>query len=206
MKITPIAGAVALLAGLTIVPAGSTVRPAAATGAARPHPAVPRAGALAALSPDVAGGKGRAAVLACAVGTPPGSPIVFTPPVGLVPGRVAARGALWLSGCRGKPGRLRSGWASLRAEGEASCAAVRGMRGHATITWYDATGRPVGSSRLRIRNDELGAAGALLTGRVTGGPLDGRRARGGIAPEGGVLGCAVGGLGAMPGTGRIEFG
>ncbi|WP_049571385.1 hypothetical protein [Nonomuraea sp. SBT364] len=183
MKVTPIAGAAALLAVLSTAPAGATIESTAAAAAA------PRAG-----------------VLTCAVGTPPGSPIVFTPPVGLVPGKVAARGALWLSGCRGTPARLRSGWASLRAAGQASCAAVRGMRGRATVTWYDATGRPVGSSRLRIGNDELGTAGALLTGTVTGGLLDGRRSRGGIAPEGGVLGCAMGGLGAMPGTGRIEFG
>jgi hypothetical protein len=192
MNVTPIAAALVVLVAAPFTQA-IPARPGAAGHT--PQPARTTAAAP----------QARAVTLSCAVGTPPGSPVTFTPPVTLVPARVTARGALWLSGCRGRPSRLRSGWVRLRATGQVSCAAARDVRGSAAITWYDASGRPVGSSRLRVGGGDLGPGGALLTGRVTGGPLDGRRSRGGVTAEAGVLGCAMTGIADMPGTGRISF-
>ncbi|MFC7593372.1 hypothetical protein ACFQYP_63970 [Nonomuraea antimicrobica] len=77
------------------------------------------------------------------------------------------------------------------------------------ITWFDATARPVGTSRLRVRADRLVAqhpADTLLTGTVSAGWLVGERVRGGITPATAILGCATRGMAALPGTGRITFG
>jgi hypothetical protein len=151
----------------------------------------------------------RAVTLACDVGTPPGSPPTFVPALTLMPGQVTVRGALWLSGCHGSRPRLRSAWITLRATGQASCAGARGLRGVATITWYNAAGRPIGSSKLRTRGGDLAdrsAGGGLLTGTVTSGPLAGRRSRGGITSADSVLACAMRGTGAVSGAGRVTFG
>jgi hypothetical protein len=149
------------------------------------------------------------ATLACDVGTPPGSPPAFVPALRLMPAKVTVRGALWLSGCRGSRPRLRSAWITLRAAGQASCAGTRGLRGVATITWYDAAGRPIGSSKLRTGGGDLAdrsAGGGLLTGMVTSGPLAGTRSRGGITSSDSVLTCAIRGTGAISGAGRVTFG
>lgn len=147
--------------------------------------------------------------LACDVGTPPGSPPTFVPALTLMPGRVTVRGALWLSGCHGSRPRLRSAWIILRATGQASCAGTRGLRGVATITWYDAAGRPIGSSKLRTGGGDLAdrsAGGGLLAGTVTSGPLADKRSRGGITSSDNVLTCAMRGTGAISGAGRVTFG
>jgi hypothetical protein len=126
-----------------------------------------------------------------------------------MPGRITVRGALWLSGCHGSRPRLRSAWITLRATGQASCAGTRGLRGVATITWYDAAGRPIGSSKLRTGGGDLAdrsAGGGLLAGTVTSGPLAGKRSRGGITSSDNVLTCAMRGTGAISGAGRVTFG
>ncbi|MGN9781029.1 hypothetical protein ACTMTF_06355 [Nonomuraea sp. ZG12] len=203
------AGVMAALS-LTAVPArphaatfltGVPARPQTATSLTA-TPAQPRTTAFIPAAP-------RAVTLACDVGTPPGSPPTFVPALTLMPGQVTVRGALWLSGCHGSRPRLRSAWVTLRATGQASCAGARGLRGVATITWYNAAGRPIGSSKLRTRGGDLAdrsAGGGLLTGTVTSGPLAGRRARGGITSADSVLACAMRGTGAVSGAGRVTFG
>ncbi|MEV0387833.1 hypothetical protein [Nonomuraea sp. NPDC050643] len=154
----------------------------------------------------------QATALACAVSTPSGRPLVFSPRVGLTPRRVTARGHLELTGCTSPDGSatfLRSGWASVRADAQASCASARQVRGRAVITWFGVTGRPLGTSTLRIRADRLVAqqpADTLLTGDVSAGRLLGKHVRGGITPPAAILGCATQGMAALPGHGRITFG
>ncbi|WP_336206689.1 hypothetical protein [Nonomuraea sp. LPB2021202275-12-8] len=167
------------------------------------------AGVVAALSLTIGPAQARPATLTCDVGTPPGGPPTFAPRLGLMPGKVTVRGALWLSGCHGSRPRLRSAWVTLRGAGHASCAGARDLRGTATITWYNTIGRPVGSSTLRTRGNDLavrGPGGGLLTGTVTSGPLAGERSRGGITPTDTVLTCAMRGTGAISGGGRVDFG
>ncbi|MGW4800117.1 hypothetical protein ACWEPC_47640 [Nonomuraea sp. NPDC004297] len=176
------------------------------------------------LGPWAADGDGRAgrakprprsapaAALSCAVATPAGRPLEFTPKVGLTPRRVEARGLLELTGCASPDGTaplLRSGWGTVKATVEASCTSARHVRGSAVITWFGASGRPVGTSRLRVRADRLVAqrpVDSLLTGTVAAGWLAKSRVRGDITPAAAILGCAANGMSSIPGRGRIEFG
>ncbi|MFC4122680.1 hypothetical protein [Nonomuraea zeae] len=152
------------------------------------------------------------AALTCAVATPSGRPLAFAPRVGLTPRDVAVRGNLQLTGCASPDGsapQLRSGWVSVQATAQVSCASARQVRGTAVITWFGAAGRPLGTSKLRIRADRLATqhpADALLTGRVAAGPLTNERVRGGISPATAILGCATRGMSTLPGSGRITFG
>ncbi|MFG1706419.1 hypothetical protein ACFLIM_24795 [Nonomuraea sp. M3C6] len=154
----------------------------------------------------------RPSALACEVATPSGRPLTFTPRVGLTPQRVTAHGNLQLTGCVSPDGSatyLRSGWVTVKATAQASCTSARHVRGNAVITWFGATGRPVGTSELRIRANQLATqspADSLLTGTVTAGPLSDERVRGGITPATALLGCATQGMSALPGDGRITFG
>ncbi|GAA1679107.1 hypothetical protein GCM10009733_089940 [Nonomuraea maheshkhaliensis] len=153
-----------------------------------------------------------AAALTCAVSTPAGRPVTFAPKVGLTPRRVTARANLELTGCSSPDGSaafLRSGWAVVKAGAHASCTSARQVRGRAVITWFGADGRPVGTSRLRVRADRLVAqrpADTLLTGDVAAGWLVGERVQGGISPATALLGCATRGMSALQGDGRITFG
>ncbi|MGW3348125.1 hypothetical protein ACWDA3_32955 [Nonomuraea rubra] len=159
-----------------------------------------------------AGGAPAPAALSCAVATPAARPLVFEPEVGLTPRPVQARGHLELTGCTSPDGTatfLRSGWGSVRATARASCTSARQVRGSAVITWFGANGRPVGTSRLRVRADRLVAqrpADTLLTGTVSAGWLAKERVRGGISPATALLGCATQGMATLPGSGRIVFG
>ncbi|MFI6636240.1 hypothetical protein ACIBI7_45785 [Nonomuraea fuscirosea] len=152
-----------------------------------------------------------AAALTCAVSTPAGRPVTFAPKVGLTPRRVTARADLELTGCSSPDGSaayLRSGWAVVKAEARASCTSARQVRGRAVVTWFGADGRPVGTSRLRVRADRLVAqrpADTLLTGDVAAGLLVGERVQGGISPATALLDCATRGMAALPGNGRITF-
>ncbi|MGR6915275.1 hypothetical protein ACU635_13605 [[Actinomadura] parvosata] len=157
-------------------------------------------------------GAAQAVALSCAAATPAGRPLVFEPKVGLTPRRVEARGHLELTGCTSPDGSataLRSGWASVKATAQASCTSARQVRGSAVITWFGTNGRPVGTSRLRVRADRLVAerpADTLLTGSVTAGRMAGERVKGGISPATALLDCATQGMAALPGSGRITFG
>lgn len=157
-------------------------------------------------------GPARTAALTCAVTTPSSRPLTFAPNVGLTPRSVAARGNLQLTGCTSPDGSaafLRSGWASVKATAQASCTSARHVRGSAVITWFGVTGRPVGTSKLRIRADRLVAhhpADTLLTGSVAAGWLVGERVSGGITPTSAILGCATRGMGTLVGDGHIAFG
>ncbi|MET7337233.1 hypothetical protein [Nonomuraea sp. NPDC005650] len=150
--------------------------------------------------------------LTCAVATPSERRLAFTPQVGLTPRRVAARGNLQLTGCAspdGSAAALRSGWVAVKASAEASCTSARQVRGGAVITWFGSDGRPVSTSRLRIKADRLATqhpADALLTGTITAGALKGERVRGGLSPTTAILGCAARGMSTLPGSGRIIFG
>ncbi|PZG16795.1 hypothetical protein [Nonomuraea aridisoli] len=150
-------------------------------------------------------------VLVCDVATPLVRPLGFTPPVRLVPGRVAVRGNFELTGCA-SAGRsaasLRSGWAVLKATAQASCTSVRQVRGSVLVTWFDVTGRPAGTSKVRLRADRLVArhpAEALLDGAVTAGRLTGARVHGVLAAPATLLGCATAGTTTLSGAGRITF-
>ncbi|GAA4912139.1 hypothetical protein GCM10023334_011480 [Nonomuraea thailandensis] len=137
---------------------------------------------------------------------------MFEPEVGLTPRHVQARGHLELTGCTSPDGTatyLRSGWGSVRATAQASCTSARQVRGSAVITWFGVNGRPVGTSRLRVRADRLVAqrpADTLLTGTVAAGRLAKERVSGGISPATALLGCATRGMATLPGSGRIVFG
>ncbi|MDX3104917.1 hypothetical protein ACIBO5_29565 [Nonomuraea angiospora] len=150
--------------------------------------------------------------LTCVVATPSERPLAFTPRIGLTPRRVAARGNLQLTGCTspdGSAASLRSGWVTVKAGAVASCASARDVRGSAVITWFGGDGRPVGTSRLRIKADRLATqhpADALLSGTVAAGALKGERVRGGLSPAAALLGCATRGTSALPGNGKITFG
>ncbi|UBU11681.1 hypothetical protein [Nonomuraea gerenzanensis] len=164
-------------------------------------------------SPDAFGARAaEKGALSCAVATPAARPLVFEPKLGLTPRRVAARGHLELTGCTSPDGTaalLRSGWGSVKATAQASCTSARQVRGSAVITWFGANGRPVGTSRLRVRADRLVArrpADTLLTGTVAAGWLAGKPVKGGITPAMGLLGCATQGMATLPGSGRIVFG
>ncbi|MET8865018.1 hypothetical protein ABZW11_18935 [Nonomuraea sp. NPDC004580] len=157
------------------------------------------------------GERARSGALTCAVSTPSGRPLTFVPRVGLTTRRISARGYLEFTGCTSPDGSatfLRSGWVNVKATAQASCATAHRVRGTARITWFGATGRPAGTSKLGIKADRLVArhpADTLLTGTVRTGWLAGRRARGGIAPPTAILGCAASGLHAYPGHGTITF-
>ncbi|MFG1700553.1 hypothetical protein [Nonomuraea sp. NPDC049309] len=150
--------------------------------------------------------------LTCAVSTPSEHPLTFTPTVGLTTRRISARGYLELTGCTSPDHSapfLRSAWVNVKATAQASCATARRVRGTAVITWFGATGRPAGASKLAIKADRLVArhpADTLLTGTVRTGWLAGKRVAGGIAPPTAILGCAASGLHAYPGHGTITFG
>ncbi|WP_344488912.1 hypothetical protein [Nonomuraea monospora] len=171
------------------------------------------AAGLSASGPWVAGASAAADVaLSCAVATPADRPLVFEPKVGLAPRRIEARGHLELTGCTSPDGTatlLRSGWGTVKASAQASCTSARQVRGSAVITWFGVNGRPVGTSRLRVKADRLVAqhpADTLLTGTVAAGWLAKERVRGGITPATALLGCATRGMAALPGSGRIVFG
>lgn len=168
--------------------------------------------AVAAVAGPLSPAPAQTTALTCAVSTPSSRPLTFTPKVGLTPRHVAARGNLQLTGCTSPDGSaafLRSGWASVKATAQTSCTSARQVRGSAVITWFGVTGRPVGTSRLRVRADRLVAhhpADTLLTGVVAAGWLVGERVRGGITPTTAILGCATQGMGVLVGDGRITFG
>ncbi|MEU8319855.1 hypothetical protein AB0C33_15960 [Nonomuraea sp. NPDC048881] len=177
---------------LRVTRAGAAVRPEAAT-----HPR--------AASAD------RSA-LSCAVSSPAGRPLTFSPRIGLTAKPVSARGNLQLTGCLSADGSapyLRSGWVTLKSVGRASCASARQVHGTARITWFGLDGRPVGTSEVRTRADRLATqspADSFLTGTVVSGPLDRERVRGTITPAMGLLACATGGLGTLSAAGRLTFG
>ncbi|SDM68721.1 hypothetical protein [Nonomuraea jiangxiensis] len=152
------------------------------------------------------------AALACHAATPAGDPLTFSPSVGLTPRRVTARGHLELTGCVSPDGTataLSSGWVAVKATALASCTSTRQVRGSAVITWFGLDGRPVGTSKLRVRADGLAVqrpADSLLTGSVTAGPLAGERVSGGVTPATPLLVCATQGMTGLPGSGRVTFG
>lgn len=164
--------------------------------------------------PDVGGllGPVPPAALTCEVTTPSTRPLRFRPQVKLASAEVSVRGNLELTRCV-SPDRsartLRSGWAAMRATATASCTGARQVRGSALITWFDVTGRPAGTSRLRISADRLVArhpADALLDGTVAEGLLAGERVRGDLDMSAAFLDCATRGVPAWPGKGRVTFG
>ncbi|HEX4813626.1 MAG TPA: hypothetical protein VFV66_12835, partial [Nonomuraea sp.] len=135
--------------------------------------------------------------LTCSVTMPFGRPLTFSPGIGLTPRRVTVRGHLQFTQCTSPDGRaagLSSAWVSLKATATASCTSARRVRGAAVLTWFGPDGRPVGTSGLRVRADRLATqspANTVLTGTVRSGPLQGRRARGGITPPAGLLTCVT---------------
>ncbi|MEV4391307.1 hypothetical protein [Nonomuraea sp. NPDC049607] len=150
--------------------------------------------------------------LTCAVSSPDGRPLTFSPRVGLTARPVSVRGNLQLTGCLSGDGTapyLRSGWVTLKSVGQASCASARHVHGAVRITWFGLDGRPVGTSQVRARADRLATqspADSFLTGTVASGPLSGEHVRGSITPAMGILACATGGLSTLPAAGRLTFG
>ncbi|MFC4056876.1 hypothetical protein ACFOWE_01125 [Planomonospora corallina] len=172
------------------VPAASAAARTAAPASAAPAPAAP-------------------AKLVCNVATEPGRPVTFTPAIGLLPANVTAKGTLRLSSCTSPDGshpRIRSGRLAVRGTGQASCTGVSGLRSRAAITWYDTQGRAAGTSRIRSESRELSGtnpADALLVGRVSSGPLKGRRVEGRATPTTSLTSCTVSGISAIEGSGRL---
>ncbi|MGW0805638.1 hypothetical protein [Nonomuraea sp. NPDC002799] len=188
-----------------------TVMAAAGAVAPAPPPVSLPAGVLAAM-PFLAPARVTVAALTCAADTPPGRPLSFFPRVALAPGRVTARGYLRLTHCVSPDGSataLRSGWLSLKAVSTTSCTSVRDVRGRAVVTWFGADGRPIGTSKLRVKADHFAThrpADTLLTGAVATGPLADQPFHGDITPSGTLLGCLTRGMSTLDGAGRMTFG
>ncbi|RLU87480.1 hypothetical protein CTZ27_22900 [Streptomyces griseocarneus] len=149
--------------------------------------------------------------LTCGARTDPGQPITLTPPLSMRRRAVTASGTFHLTDCSSPDrtqSRLRSGRFSFHGTGQADCTGIYGVRGSATITWYDRSGRRAGTSTLRPDNRPVNTynpADALLTGTVVRGVLAGARVTGSAVPTSDVTQCATTGLRALNGWGKVTF-
>lgn len=149
--------------------------------------------------------------LRCRIHTLPGRPITFSPRLTLLPRTTEVSGSFRLSDCVSPGGpysQLRSGAGEARGTGRASCGGASDISGTGTITWYDPSGRRVGTSTLNpTRRPASGynPGDSLLIGEVTRGPLAGLHMAGSITPTSDVTACASSGLSFVHGTGTLRF-
>ncbi|MCS0637050.1 hypothetical protein NX801_15540 [Streptomyces sp. LP05-1] len=149
--------------------------------------------------------------LACRAATPAGHPITLSPALGLTPRTVKLAGELSFTGCSSPDGthrRVRSGMATLRGSGRASCSETSGISGEMSVRWYDGNGRRIGTSTVRPSGSKLTSRNpgdALLTGEVVRGTLSGARVSGSATPTSDVTRCAKSGLRSLTGRGSVRF-
>ncbi|MCC3766356.1 hypothetical protein [Streptomyces sp. UNOC14_S4] len=149
--------------------------------------------------------------LTCGARTDPGQPVTLTPPLSMRQRTVTASGTFHLTDCFSPDRtqtRLRSGRLSFHGTGQANCTSTSGVRGSATITWYDGAGRKVGTSTLRPGTRQVNSynpADALLSGTVVHGALAGARVTGSAVPTSDVTQCSTTGLRAVNGWGKVTF-
>ncbi|GAQ51350.1 hypothetical protein [Streptomyces acidiscabies] len=152
-----------------------------------------------------------AATLRCQVQTVPGRPITFSPKLTLRTRTVKVSGTFKLTGCAWSDGtstRLRSGTGTASGTGRASCGGASGIDGSGTITWYDRSGRRVGTSTLKPTLSSVNSynpGDSLLAGKITGGQLAGFRTAGSVTPTSDVTTCAGRGLGSVHGRGTLRL-
>ncbi|MGI5170351.1 hypothetical protein ACQEU3_38965 [Spirillospora sp. CA-253888] len=193
------------LALRTVLISGSTAAIAVTTTAVTAA-AVPQAPAR----PPAATAQ-RTPALVCDAATPPGRPVTFAPPVGLLPRRTAVTGTARLGNCSSPDGthrRVHHGVLTGHATAVASCTKARDITGQGEITWYDAAGDRLGTTTVRPARRQIlsyNPGDALLVGTAVSGPLAGKRIRGSATPTSDVSRCAVTGLHAVHGKGKASF-
>ncbi|GLZ15412.1 hypothetical protein Acsp04_56470 [Actinomadura sp. NBRC 104425] len=149
--------------------------------------------------------------LTCAAATTPGRPMRFRPPIRLRRQHVTTRARLVLRDCTSadpRRSRIASGVMTLTGTAYANCLGVSDLRGRATVTWYDAYGRPLARSVLRTGGAQSNRArtDAQLNGRVTAGYLAGHSFYGSVRPRGRVARCFTRqGIPSIHGTGRLTI-
>jgi hypothetical protein len=148
------------------------------------------------------------ALLTCSIRTAPNQPLTFNPPLKRTPQNTTLSSTLNLSGCTGSQGGIQSGQLTVSGSGRASCTSVEGVQGSGKITWFGANGRSAGTSNVAPANRSANTSNpgeALLTGRVSGGVMNGAQVSGTATPTSSVTGCALGGLKTVHGSGKITF-
>ncbi|WP_030303449.1 hypothetical protein [Streptomyces katrae] len=166
-------------------------------------PAAARTTAIAANTPHTA--------LSCRAATPPGRPLTFTPALTLSQRTTRITATLRLTGCttpNGHHPQLRSATLTLDGTARAGCSGASTPDGSARITWYNAQGHHTGTSTVQSTPrfvSSYNPGDALLSGRVTQGPLHGTRMTGTATPTSDVSGCAAHGLRTLSATGTLKF-
>lgn len=146
--------------------------------------------------------------LRCSARTLPGRPLHFSPAVSGQVRNVNAQGSVALERCSSPDGTqrgIKTGHLTFNGSATATCTRARGVRGRATITWYDGAGHTAGASQLSPRPQGGATTSALLSGRVTSGRMSGGQAHGNLVPVGDVLRCGTAGLSAVNVRGTISF-
>ncbi|TQS26124.1 hypothetical protein [Microbispora sp. KK1-11] len=195
-----VAAAAAAVAGLALVVAPTVAQGASSGGGQSTRP-------VADPSPKQPGGH---TVLTCAVSTN-GQPITADPAVGKDARTVSANGALTLTNCASPDGsfpNIRSGTATFKGTGQASCTGVQNVAGTGTITWKDAQGQTLGTSTVRPNLDGINAynpGDMMLVGEVTEGKLKGKRIAGKAAPTSDISQCSSKGVSSVQGSGTVAF-
>ncbi|TDD89139.1 hypothetical protein [Actinomadura rubrisoli] len=152
-----------------------------------------------------------APALKCTAATERDKPVTFSPPVGLVQRKVAARGTVALSDCTSPDGRHRKihhGRLTMSGTANATCTRARDVRGKGTITWYDAQNRELGTTGVRPAQREVvgyNPGDSLLAGTAVSGPLAGSRIQGTATPTSDTSRCAGAGLDSVHGTGKVSL-
>ncbi|WP_405395471.1 hypothetical protein [Microbispora hainanensis] len=148
-------------------------------------------------------------VLTCAVST--SGPITADPAVGKEARAVTAKGAVALTGCASPDGsfpNIRSGTATFKGTGQASCTGVQNVAGTGTLTWKDAQGKTLGTSTVHPNLDGIASynpGDMMLVGEVTEGKLKGKRIAGKAAPTSDISQCSSKGVSSAQGSGTVAF-
>ncbi|MGI5160815.1 hypothetical protein [Microbispora sp. CA-102843] len=192
--------AAAAVAGLALVVAPTVAQGASGGTSANARP-------VADPSPKQPGGH---TVLTCAVSTD-GQPITADPAVGKETRTVTAKGSVTFTNCTSPDGsfpNIRSGTATLKGTGQASCTGIQNVTGTGTITWKDGQGQTLGTSTVRPNLDGINSynpGDMMLVGEVTEGKLKGKRIAGKAAPTSDISQCSSKGVSSAQGSGSAAF-
>lgn len=190
---------------IATVTAGLAVPLLASAGSAQAaHTPAARTGTLGAPDP---------ATLICAMRTAPKFPITFTPPLRDAAAQpTEARGVILLERCsspNGKAADIASGRLEITGSATASCRSATNVRGTGTVTWQDAQGKSVGTSKLTTESSQTAGSSptdSLLSGSVSSGRLSGRQVGAMATPTTDLGQCtSPSGLSELSGAGRLSF-
>ncbi|MEU0565442.1 hypothetical protein ABZ297_08640 [Nonomuraea sp. NPDC005983] len=152
------------------------------------------------------------AVLTCAVRTAPKNPITFTPALrDAAAQQVKGQGAFLLENCSSPNGTvtdIASGRLELSGTATASCRSAADLSANATVTWRDAKGQAVGTSKLTSAHQgSVSLADSLLQGDVVSGRLKGRHFNGSATTMTSDLRqcTAPSGFTELTGSGQLSF-